>query len=283
MFSPTTVPNDAFVLQLLPIMVEACQILAVEYQRYCSGKKFHVQHKADHSPVTQADLRIHQYIAQQLAIMSDLPLLSEEGNLDLRQQWSEFWLLDPLDGTKEFLHQRDEFTINLSLVEHGQTTLAFLAVPAQQLIYICPRQGMPLKFDVQRQQWWLYQPSVEPIALSTIHVALSHSRQQHVSYQQYLAQLAHLHAYDVVQAGSAYKFCMMLETQVDLYPRFHPTCEWDTSAGQCFLERIGGGVIDLHGRAFIYNQRTTLLNGDFIAYRNEIVKQIALAALAPTS
>ncbi len=94
---------------------------------------------------------------QALAKISNLPVLSEEGEQDQRQQWQQFWLLDPLDGTKEFLHQRPEFTINLSLICGVQTTFAVLAVPGEQTIYFCPEQGMPLKYHILTQQWYLYQ------------------------------------------------------------------------------------------------------------------------------
>lgn len=110
-------------------------------------------------------------------------------------------------------------------------------------------------------------------------MGLSQSSQKKPKYQQYLDQLAKLTDYAEFKAGSAYKFCMMLEDQVDIYPRFHPTCEWDTSAGQCMIERIGGGLVDFKGRPFIYNQRDTLLNGGFIAYKNAQMKTIALQAL----
>ena len=86
-----------------------------------------------------------------------------------------------------------------------------------------------------------------------------------------------------LKAGSAYKFCMMLEGKVDIYPRFHPTCEWDTSAGQCLIERIGGGLVDFKGRPFLYNQRDSLLNGGFIAFRNIELKKLAFLALAQMS
>ncbi|MPN52861.1 hypothetical protein SDC9_200524 [bioreactor metagenome] len=86
---------------------------------------------------------------------------------------------------------------------------------------------------------------------------------------------------DIVEfrAGSAYKFCMMLEGKVDIYPRFHPTSEWDTSAGQCLIERIGGGLVDFKGRPFVYNQRESLLNGGFIAFRNIEMINLAFQAL----
>ena len=277
MFKATIAPQDPMILQFVPILTQACEILREEYQRYCSGAAFDIVKKSDDSPVTQADYRVNSYLTQALAEISELPLLSEEGQQDQRHAWTDFWLLDPLDGTKEFLHQRPEFTINLSLVRGSLTTFAILAIPAQQLIYFCPEQGMPIKYDIQNQAWFGYEAAINH---QDVFVGLSQSSQQKPKYVEYLQSLAKLSTYTEFKAGSAYKFCMILEDRVDIYPRFHPTSEWDTSAGQCMLERIGGGLVDLEGRPFIYNQRKTLLNGGFIAYKNEAMKVLALRALA---
>ena len=277
MFIKTTQPQHALIEQLLPVMVQACDILNQEFQQYCSGATFDVEKKNDNSPVTQADYRVNHYLTQALAEISTLPLLSEEGEQSQRQAWHEFWLLDPLDGTKEFLHQRPEFTINLSLIRGAVTTFAVLAVPGEHNIYFCPEQGMPLKYHILTQQWYVYQANDH--TTSILNIGLSHSSQSKPQYSAYLQALAELTEYVELKAGSACKFCMILEDRVDIYPRFHPTSEWDTSAGQCLLERIGGGLVDFQGRAFLYNQRDTLLNGGFIAYKNAKMKQIALQAL----
>ena len=279
MFIKTDEPQDAMILQLVPMMTQACEILNQEFQQYCSGEDFNIEHKHDASPVTQADFRANQFITQALADYSpDIPLLSEEGEYSLRQQWQRFWLLDPLDGTKEFLHQRPEFTINLSLVDGAQTVFAILAIPGEQSMYICPVQGMPLKLDIKTQQWFIY--SSEQQQTDTVKIGLSQSSQQKGQYHEYLQVLESITEYSVFKAGSAYKFCMMLEHKIDIYPRFHPTSEWDTSAGQCLLERIGGGLVDFKGRPFLYNQRDSLLNKGFIAYRTAEMQVLALDVLA---
>ncbi|MDV2469039.1 3'(2'),5'-bisphosphate nucleotidase CysQ [Acinetobacter chinensis] len=276
MFKITTAPQDALIQKLIPIVTHACEILREEYERYCSGADFDVVKKSDNSPVTQADYRVNSYLTDALAQISELPLLSEEGSAEHRQNWKEFWLLDPLDGTKEFLHKRPEFTINLSMVRGADTVFALLAVPAQSVIYVCPEQGMPLKLKTDSGEWSVFESSETEHELC---VGLSHSSQEKQEYAAYLDELANIASFGTVRAGSAYKFCMMLEDQVDIYPRFHPTCEWDTSAGQCLIERIGGGLVDFRQRPFMYNQRDTLLNNGFIAYRNINMKKIALQAL----
>ena len=107
----------------------------------------------------------------------------------------------------------------------------------------------------------------------------SQSSQDKPKYAEYLEILKQKVSIAEFKAGSAYKFCMILEGKVDIYPRFHPTSEWDTSAGQCLVERIGGGVVDFKGRPFLYNQRDSLLNGGFIAFRNIDMKELAFQAL----
>ena len=281
MFKTTSAPQDALILKLVPIVTQACEILRAEYQAYCAGETFAVQKKSDHSPVTQADYRVNEFITQALQEkFPQLPVLSEEGDNAARKHWQSFWLLDPLDGTKEFLHKRPEFTINLSLVDGAKTTFALLAVPGEQMIYICPQQGLPLKFEIPTQQWWVY---TEHQLSTKVHIGLSQSSQAQPLYVEYLNILKRDVEVVALKAGSAYKFCMMLEGKVDIYPRFHPTCEWDTSAGQCLIERVGGGLVDFKGRPFLYNQRDSLLNGGFIAFRNIELKKLAFLALAQMS
>ncbi len=277
MFRTIIAPQDALIQQLVPIVTQACEILRAEYQAYVAGDDFSIEKKTDDSPVTQADYRVNQYITEALEkIFPQMPILSEEGKHTHRQHWTSFWMLDPLDGTKEFLHQHPEFTINLSLIDGAHTSFAVLAIPCEQQIYFCPKQGQPLKYAIEKDVWSEYYLSEQQ---HTVQVGLSQSSQSKPQYQLYLDQLEKLTEITEYRAGSAYKFCMMLEDRVDIYPRFHPTSEWDTSAGQCLLERIGGGLIDFQGRPFVYNQRASLLNGGFIAYRNNDMKKLALQAL----
>ena len=277
MFISTKAPQSELMQDLLPILVQASEILREEYQQYLSGGAFDVEHKSDNSPVTQADFRVNQYITQALDKVSDLPLLSEEGENNLRQQWQKFWMLDPLDGTKEFLHKRPEFTINLSLIDGSNTSFAVIAIPCENVLYVALEQGVPFKYNISTGEWFIY--SNMNNNEHPLFVGLSQSSQNKPKYAEYLDVLQSITDVSVYKAGSAYKFCMILEDKVDLYPRFHPTSEWDTSAGQCLLERINGGLVDFQGRPFLYNQRDTLLNNGFIAFKNVEIKQIAFNAL----
>ena len=279
MFIKTLAPQDQLISQLVPIMAQASQILLEEYQSYCAGCEFNIQEKSDDSPVTQADLKINRFLLKHLAeITPDLPVLSEESDYSARAAWQRCWMLDPLDGTKEFIHERDEFTINLSLIEDSQTTFAIIAVPCEQVMYIGYTSQQPYKYSFSRQQWSQYQIE-QHVAEAAIQIGLSH-HSKNPKYKNFIEQILRYREVIRREAGSAYKFCMMLEGEIDIYPRFHPTSEWDTSSGQAFLESIGGGLMTLDGKPFQYNQRETVLNKGFIAFRDQDCKKIAYDAFS---
>lgn len=278
MFITTQTPQDARILEIVPIMQQASQILFDEYQHYCAGKAFDVESKQDQSPVTQADMKVNQFILQQLALLSpEIPVLSEENDHSARRQWDTCWMLDPLDGTKEFLHQRDEFTINLSLIQNHQTIFSVIVVPCEQLMYLGYLTELPYRYSFENQHWERY-CKYKDCEEDAIQIGLSH-RSKDPRYQQYIDYIEKEIPVIRREAGSAYKFCMMLEGDIDIYPRFHPTSEWDTSAGQGLLESIGGGLVSLEAVPFTYNQRDTVLNAGFIAFRDQGNQKIALEAL----
>ncbi|MFU8924835.1 3'(2'),5'-bisphosphate nucleotidase CysQ family protein [Acinetobacter puyangensis] len=256
---------------LCEILRQASQILCQEYQSFIDGQQFNIEEKKDHSPVTQADIKANDYITAQLRQnFPDLPILSEEGLHQGRQNWQTFWLLDPLDGTKEFIDQTGEFTINLSLINAGESVISAIAVPLQHTIYIGEQGDLPFKWQWQQEQIRLmkFAPSVSQQDRAILRIAMSRRPERSALYAEFLHYLQQQHIeYQKVAAGSAYKFCMMLEDQIDVYPRFHPTSEWDIAAGQGLLQSIGGNVFDLNHQPFQYNQRASLLNGNFIALR----------------
>lgn len=279
MFITTQAPQDQQILSLVPILAVASQILLEEYQNYCKGREFKINEKADHSPVTQADLRVNQYLIEQLKHLSpDIPVLSEESDYSKRHAWTKCWMLDPLDGTKEFIHQRDEFTINLSLIENNQTIFSVIVVPTESVVYLGYLTELPFKYSFTEQVWERY-CKFRKAETDAIQVGLSHSS-KNPKYQRYIDYIEQENPVIKREAGSAYKFCMMLEGEIDIYPRFHPTSEWDTSSGQGLLESIGGGLVSLKAQPFTYNQRETVLNDGFIAFRDPDLEQIALDALS---
>lgn len=279
MFITTQAPQDQQMLSLVPILANASQILHEEYQNYCAGREFKILEKSDHSPVTQADLKVNQYLLDQLKILTPhIDVLSEESDHAERHTWSTCWMLDPLDGTKEFIHKRDEFTINLSLIDDHQTVFSLIAVPTEQVMYLGYLTELPYKYSFEHQTWERY-CKFKTHETDAIQVGLSHSS-QNPKYQQYIDFIEQENPVIRREAGSAYKFCMMLEGEIDIYPRFHPTSEWDTSSGQGLLESIGGGLLSLDAIPFSYNQRDTVLNAGFIAFRDVDNQKIALDALS---
>ncbi len=226
------------------------------------ARDFEVEAKADRSPLTEADLAAHALIRDGLAALAPgIPLLSEESapeDLTERRSWQRYWLVDPLDGTREFVKRNGEFTVNIALIESGRAVFGVVYAPVLDALYwaqagqgswLCTADGEDVQLSVQK-------PAPRPLR-----VAVSRSHLDPKS----AAMIQHLQQPLQVPLGSSLKFCRLAEGQVDLYPRFGPTGEWDTAAGQCVLEEAGGAVLDLEGQALRYNQREGLINPDFIA------------------
>jgi 3'(2'), 5'-bisphosphate nucleotidase len=225
--------------------------------------------KRDDTPLTRADIDAHNILEQGLASMSPgLPVLSEESTreqLAERRSWTRFWLVDPLDGTKEFLARTGEFTINIALVEAHCPVLGILYLPLAQQAYVgIPGQGA-----------WCYDYAGEwqrkPVSTRGLRtgepVTVLASRRHHGP--RLGACLDWLEtAWGPLQrrdSGSALKFCQLAAGQGDFYPRFSPCSEWDTAAGQALLEAAGGALLGMDGRALRYNCRGSLLSPHFYA------------------
>lgn len=281
MFNPVTLqqlPQNLY--QLCQILQQASQILQQQYTNYIQGDAFEIQQKQDESPVTQADLLVNQFLEQELNRLPKIyPILSEEGQNDQRKQWNEFWMIDPLDGTKEFINKTGEFTINLSLIENGDSVISALAVPLKNRIYIVEQGQQAFRWQWHDDQVALsqYQSKQDLAAFSerkdqTLNIAMSRRKQSARGgrYSRLIDYIEQLNVrYETISAGSAYKFCMMLEGEIDIYPRLHGTSEWDTAAGQGLLQSIGGELLTLSGKPFRYNQRDTIENGYFFAVRKQ--------------
>ena len=236
----------------------AADILAV-YQG-----AFDVEHKDDRSPLTAADLASHRRIVAGLqALTPDIPVLSEESKaIDIAQRrtWSRFWLVDPLDGTREFIKRNGEFTVNIALIEDGVTTFGVIQQPVTGALWHGTLGEGAFRRDADRDTdaaIHVRNPATAPLRIAA-------SRSHRDARTQ--ALLDALTGSEAVACGSSLKFCRIAEGELDMYPRFGPTSEWDTAAGQAILEAAGGAVLDPRGRPFRYNQRETLLNGDFIAF-----------------
>lgn len=223
---------------------------------------FSVELKSDHSPLTAADTAANAVILEALAMLTpDVPILSEEHaathDAYVRKHWPELWVVDPLDGTREFVKRNGEFTVNIALVRHGLPVFGVIQQPVTGELW----WGALGEGAFKRKASGDIRISVAKPAPSPLRVAASRSHID-ASTQAFMARMP---ASVPVSCGSSLKFCMLAEGRMDVYPRFGPTSEWDTAAGQAILEAAGGRVLGLDGAPLQYNQRDTLLNEPFVA------------------
>ena len=223
---------------------------------------FTVQHKQDDSPLTQADLESQRVILEGLtALTPDIPILSEESAQapwSERRTWRELWVVDPLDGTREFVKRNGEFTVNIALVQEHEPLLGIVAAPALGLLYWGAREvGAFSHHRGAAQRPIKVSPPQDPLRIIG---SRSHTSPQTAAY------LARLGPHVLTAIGSSLKFCWVAEGKAELYPRFGPTSEWDTAAGQAVLEAAGGQVTRPDGHRLRYNCRESLINGDFLAF-----------------
>ncbi|MBT8087147.1 MAG: 3'(2'),5'-bisphosphate nucleotidase CysQ [Gammaproteobacteria bacterium] len=222
---------------------------------------FEVQSKTDESPLTQADLASHRCIAAGLAELTpEIPIISEEDGLPdfaERGSWGRYWLIDPLDGTREFVNRNGEFTVNIALIEQHRPVFGVVRVPVQNKTYFgCEGNGAALRVD--DADW---QP-IRVAASSSQPVRVVGSRSHRgASLDAYLEALGE---YDMVPMGSSLKFCVVAEGGADIYPRLGPTSEWDTAAAQAVVEQAGGRVVTLDGKSMKYNEKSDILNPHFL-------------------
>ncbi|MEN9201732.1 MAG: 3'(2'),5'-bisphosphate nucleotidase CysQ [Thermostichus sp. DG_1_6_bins_120] len=202
------------------------------------------------SPLTAADLAAHHLILQGLKDLTPgIPVLSEEA-ADIpyaeRQHWGQFWLVDPLDGTQEFLQRNGQFTVNIALVEEGIPILGVVHAPVLHLTYTAARELGAYRGDTRIHTC--------PYTGGSLKVVASRSH-ANPKTEQFLKQLQSRYGpLEVSSLGSSLKFCRVAEGSAHLYPRFGPTMEWDTAAAQCVVEQAGGSVTNLQGDPLRYNK-----------------------------
>ncbi len=255
----TAAAPAAWLEQVVMIATEAGRRILDVYEQ-----KFEVDHKDDGSPLTAADQAANEVIVARLqALTPDIPILSEESakiEYSQRAGWTRFWLVDPLDGTKEFVSRNGEFTVNIALVENGRPLLGVVYVPVTGVCYLAAHGhgAWKEKGGCDRR----------PIAVrsyrggpATVVASRSHRGE---SLDRFLARLeAREGKFETTSLGSSLKLCMVAEGAADIYPRLGPTSEWDTAAAHCVVEVAGGRVTDVEGRALRYN-KPNILNPFFL-------------------
>jgi 3'(2'), 5'-bisphosphate nucleotidase len=246
----------ALLAEVTDLAVRAGQAIMKVYEQTDPGTTY----KADDSPLTRADLASHHLLLKGLgALTPALPMLSEESAAiayDERRSWDCYWLIDPLDGTKEFLKRRDEFTVNVAIIERGAPVLGVVHAPALDVTYAAAR-GL----GATKQQG---RHSAESIRVADyrkggLKVVVSRSH----AGPEIEAVLRILKPVESISVGSSLKICLVAEGAAHFYPRLGPTMEWDIAAAQCVVEEAGGSVTDLEGRPLRYN-KPSLENPHFL-------------------
>lgn len=224
---------------------------------------FDIETKADDSPLTAADRASHELILGALhELTPDIPAWSEESatiDFATRSGWGQFWLIDPLDGTKEFIKRNGEFTVNIALIRDHEPVLGVVHVPATRRDYFGAAGNGAFVID---DGGTAERIAVSRTAESPIRVVGSRSHRGR-SLETYLERLG---PHVMVPMGSSLKLCLVAAGAADVYPRLGPTSEWDTAAAQAVVEAAGGQVVDLQGRRLLYNTKKEVLNPHFIVF-----------------
>lgn len=274
MIEPTKSLISSYLDPIFKVLLKArTEVLAV-YESIDPGTEF----KQDRSPVTHADIRSHQVIIDSLW-ETPWPILSEEGSeveFLARIKWETYWLIDPLDGTKEFLNRNGEFTINIALIHQHYPIAGWVYAPVENVLWVGFRPWL-LKFQEASQvsenlwkdgSWMAYAVPVKPYGGEDIRIAVSRSHIEDRT-QRFIHECNGIFG-DVatLRRGSSIKFCMVAEGTADIYPRFGPTMEWDTAAGQAVVEASGGKVLALEtAQRLAYNLKPDLTNPPFLVIR----------------
>jgi len=235
---------------------------------------FQVELKGDDSPLTKADIASHNVIMSHLK-STNIPVLSEEGKsipYSERKDWNQLWIVDPIDGTKEFIKRNGEFTVNIALVENQKTILGVIYVPVLNDLYFSTSAMGAFKVKVNLEDYdvaaLISQANKLPLEREdkTFTVVASRSHRSPET-DDYINQMREKHGeVNLISKGSSLKLCMVAEGKADCYPRFAPTMEWDTAAGQAICEHAGFEVIDWSTKERMLYNRAELLNGWFLVF-----------------
>lgn len=239
---------------------------------------FDVDFKEDKSPLTLADRRADDIIRNAMKV-TNLPVLSEEGEMidhEIRQNWKQYWLVDPLDGTKEFVNRNGEFTVNIALIENNKPVVGVIYAPTIDLLYFCTRREA---FKIEQAEKQLIDcESIDKLINNSTKLPLQNQNKgftlvssrshQHPETKAFIANIQSQHSeINFISKGSSLKLCMIAEGVADCYPRFGPTSEWDTAAGHAIVNTAGGKLLLAENPTLelSYNKKN-LLNPSFIAY-----------------
>ena len=231
--------------------------------------KTEVSFKKDRSPLTEADLASNKFIINSLSDLDkDIPILSEESLVDwnVRKNWTRYWLVDPLDGTKEFINQNGEFTVNIALIEKNEPIIGVIYAPALSTLYYASKNKGTYKFFCDQKINSLSDSTriITNHKKSSDHFKVFKSRSHsNEEFENWVKDF--VDDYELIEKGSSIKFCKLAEGKADLYPRFGSTSEWDIAAGHIILTEAGGVLESVDHKKILYNNKESVINPHFIA------------------
>lgn len=257
----------------LKLAINASLKAALQIKKIYDSDNFYVEYKKDNSPLTKADLVSNKIIKTELQ-KSKLPILSEEEkkiDFDSRKNWNELWIVDPIDGTKEFIKRNGEFTVNVALVRNKTPIIGVIYAPILKTLYFSSVEIGSYKFEninlnnfniIKILNSAIKLPIIRVNKIYTIIISRSHISKQTELYMQRIKNLKG--EIKTIHSGSSLKMCLVAEGKADAYPRFAPTMEWDTAAGQAICEQAGFKVINWKTKKSIQYNRRNLRNDWFI-------------------
>lgn len=263
--------NEQLISSVVEIAKEAGIAITEIY-----NSDFDYQLKKDLSPITAADNLSHNIITERLKILTpNIPILSEENcNIPykIRSQWTQYWLVDPLDGTKEFISKNGEFTVNIALIENNTPIFGVIDIPVTNETYWGSKVNGSFCSDANND---VKQINVSEDNQNPIRLVASRSHPSNM-----LASLLEIIVdYEIIEIGSSIKFCLIASGQADCYPRFGPTSEWDTAAGEAIVSYAGGRVVTARGNSMNYNAKKDYLNPNFIVSNDKIISERILSLI----
>ena len=246
--------------QLIKISKEAGKAILEVY-----NSDFDYELKEDLSPLTKADTASHNIICERLeALTPDIPILSEENSdipFNIRSQWNQYWLVDPLDGTKEFIKRNGEFTVNIALIEDKIPKFGVIYIPVSNEIYWgLENHGSYYQKNIHEKK----RIQVSEITHNPLRIITSRSH-ENIIPQSFLDQIGNP---EIINKGSSLKFCLIAAGEADIYPRLGPTSEWDTAAGEAIVKYAGGYVTTMKGDQILYNKKESFINPNFLVSSN---------------
>ena len=263
--------NEQLISSTVEIAKEAGMAITEIY-----NSDFDYQLKKDLSPITAADNLSHNIITERLKTLTpQTPILSEENcNIPykIRSQWTQYWLVDPLDGTKEFISKNGEFTVNIALIENNTPIFGVIDIPITNETYWGSKVDGSFCSDANND---IKQINVSEDNQNPIRLVASRSHPSEMLND----LLEKIIDYEIIEVGSSIKFCLIASGQADCYPRFGPTSEWDTAAGEAIVESAGGQVVNTNGDSMNYNVKEDYLNPKFIVSNGKIISERILSLI----